>query len=667
MLRLYPLGSTFIENRGGTKFVLFSEHATKVELMLYSNSNQKDPKEKIELKRIGDLWYNFVSGVYPGQLYAYRVYGPYNPNLGLRFNPNKILIDPYAKAIAGKIPLKWDDSLFDYKLNNSNDFVLDERPNDEFIPKSIVIDSNFNWEDHDFIKNREHKIEEVIIYETHVKGFTKLKKEIPENIRGTYAALASRQVIEYLKDLGINAIELLPIHAFIDDKILVDKGLVNYWGYNPINYFSPEARYSSSGILGEQVIEFKKMVNELHKAGIEVILDVVYNHTGEGNYLGPTLSFRGIDNRSYYLLNPQDPKQYLDYTGVGNTLNTTHPRVIQMILDSLRYWVQEMHVDGFRFDIAPVLTREYDRINMNSALMLAIRQDPILSKVRLIAEPWDLGPNGFQLGNFPLEWSEWNSRFRDTIRRFWRGDALTYEEVAQRIMGSPDIFKARPIYASINYITCHDGFTLEDLVSYNQKHNEANGFNNKDGMDENFSWNCGHEGPTDDQNIIALRERMKRNFIITLMVSYGIPMILGGDELSRTQLGNNNAFCQDNEISWYSWDLDNRKSSFLEFFKKVIKFRRNNPCFQYRNIIWLNQDGKEIDDKVWKSVTNFISFILKCGENTYLIIFNSGNDMKFKLPNGNWEVILSSTKKDGNIESGEILVESKSAIIYLKR
>jgi len=657
---IYPLGATWIEEEGGTNFVIFSENAKKVELLFYSRNNQKYPKEVIEIKnKTGDLWHVFVSGIQPGELYAYRFYGLYKPEEGLRFNHNKVLLDPYAKAISGTVPLKWDTSLFSFKENDS---LIDDTPNDEFIPKCVVINPYFNWEDEKFIKRKKIKWENTIIYETHVKGFTKLKKEIPENIRGTYAGLASKQVIEYLKDLGITAIEIMPIFSFIDDKILVDKGLRNYWGYNPINFFSPECRYSSSGCFGEQVLEFKKMVNELHNAEIEVILDVVYNHTGEGNHLGPTLSFKGIDNKAYYLLDPKNPRYYIDYTGVGNTLNVQHPRVIQMILDSLRYWVLEMHVDGFRLDLAPILAREYDKINMKSALMIAIQQDPILCRVKLIAEPWDLGPNGYQLGKFPYNWFEWNDKFRDTFRRFWRGEAIVYEELANRILGSPDIFLNKFPYSSINFITCHDGFTLEDLVSYNQKHNEANCFDNKDGIDDNLSWNCGFEGPTNDHNILNLREKQKRNFMITLMISHGIPMILGGDELSRTQRGNNNAFCQDNEISWYSWDLDERKIEFLKFVKSIIKLRKEIYS-KKSNVIWLKQNGEVIDNQSWKSLTNLVYFMIKCENKNYLVILNSGKDLSITLPSGKWELLISSTKSIHDKFEKEILIEEKSSWI----
>ena len=561
-------------------------------------------------------------------------------------------------------PLKWDDSLFDYKIGPNNEFLINELPNDEFIPKCVVINPYFQWEDDEFLKNRKRWKKE-IIYETHVKGFSQLMEELPNEVRGKYAALSSNKVISYLKDLGITAIELMPVHAFIDDKILVEKGLRNYWGYNPINYFSPEARYSSSGYYGEQVYEFKKMVNELHKEGIAVILDVVYNHTGEGNHLGPFLSFKGIDNKSYYLLNPKDQRYYVDYTGVGNTLNTSSDAVIQMILDSLRYWVKEMHVDGFRFDLAPVLARNYETINMEHALIKAIEKDPVLENIKLIAEPWDLGPNGYQLGKFPSNWYEWNGKYRDLIRRFWRGESLPYFEIANLILGSRDLFVHKNPLASINYITCHDGFTLEDLVSYDRKHNEANCFDNKDGADENYSFNFGVEGPTSDEEILKKREKQKRNLIITLMISQGTPMILGGDELSRTQRGNNNAFCQDNEISWYSWVLDERKKKFFEFMRSIINFRKNSRIFEEPNfdVTWLKEDGSVVDELSWRIPTNFVAFIIK-NEEKFLIILNSGSNRKFKLSEGKWRILFSSTE---NVKEGEeIEIEERSSVIFQK-
>ncbi|BDB98232.1 glycogen debranching protein GlgX [Saccharolobus caldissimus] len=695
----YPLGANWIEREDGVNFSLFSENAEKVELLLYSPANQKYPKEVIEVKnKTGDIWHTFVPGLRPSQLYAYRVYGPYKPEMGLRFNPNKVLIDPYAKAINGNVI--WNDALFGYKIGN-DDLSFDERDSSEFVPKSVVINPYFNWDDENFYRMKKRiPLKDTVIYEVHVKGFTKLRVDLPENIRGTYAGLASRQMIDYLKDLGITTVELMPVFHFIDQRFLVEKGLVNYWGYDPINFFSPECRYSSSGCLGEQVIEFKKMVNELHNAGIEVIIDVVYNHTAEGNHLGPTLSFRGIDNLAYYMLQPDNKRYYLDFTGTGNTLNLSHPRVIQMVLDSLRYWVTEMHVDGFRFDLAAALARELYNVNMLNTFFIAIQQDPILSQIKLIAEPWDVGPGGYQVGNFPYMWAEWNGRYRDTIRRFWRGEALPYSEVANRLLGSPDIYLGnnKTPFASINYITSHDGFTLEDLVSFNQKHNEANGFNNQDGMNENYSWNCGVEGPSNDPNIIQCREKQKRNFMITLFISQGVPMILGGDELSRTQRGNNNAFCQDNEISWFDWNLDERKVKFLEFVRRLIHFYKAHPIFRreryfqgkklfgmpLKDVTFLTTDGKEVDEKTWNSPTQTVSFILegsvideineygeRIADDTFLIILNANpNNIKFKFPKGKWELVVSSylreIKKEEQIVEGEkeLEIEGRTALIY---
>ncbi|MEM3350800.1 MAG: glycogen debranching protein GlgX [Saccharolobus sp.] len=695
----YPLGANWIEDEDGVNFSLFSENAEKVELLLYSQTNQKYPKEVIEVKnKTGDIWHTFVPGLRPGQLYAYRVYGPYKPEIGLRFNPNKVLIDPYAKAINGNVI--WNDAIFGYKLGDQNqDLSFNEKDSSEFVPKSVVINPYFDWDDYSFYKNK-RPLKDTSIYEVHVKGFSKLRFDLPENIRGTYSGLASPQMIDYLKDLGVTTVELMPVYHFIDQGFLLEKGLRNYWGYDPINYFSPECRYSSSGCLGEQVIEFKKMVNELHNAGIEVIIDVVYNHTAEGNHLGPTLSFRGIDNLAYYMLQPDNKRYYLDFTGTGNTLNLSHPRVIQLVLDSLRYWVTEMHVDGFRFDLAAALARELYNVNMLNTFFIAIQQDPILSQVKLIAEPWDVGPGGYQVGNFPYMWAEWNGKYRDTIRRFWRGEALPYSEIANRLLGSPDIYLGnnKTPFASINYITSHDGFTLEDLVSYNQKHNEANGFNNQDGINENYSWNCGVEGQTNDANVIMCREKQKRNFIITLFVSQGVPMILGGDELSRTQRGNNNAFCQDNEISWFDWNLDDRKVKFLEFVRSMIHFYKAHPIFRrgryfqgkklfgmpLKDVTFLTPDGKEVDEKTWNSPTQTVIFILegsvmdeineygqRIADDTFLIILNANpNNIKVKFPKGKWELVVSSylreIKQEERIVDSEkeIEIEGRTALIY---
>lgn len=696
----YPLGATWIEEEDGVNFVLFSENATKVELLTYSQTRQDEPKEIIELRqRTGDLWHVFVPGLRPGQLYGYRVYGPYKPEEGLRFNPNKVLIDPYAKAINGL--LLWDDSVFGYKIGDQNqDLSFDERKDDKFIPKGVIINPYFDWEDEHFFFRRKIPFKDSIIYETHIKGITKLRQDLPENVRGTFLGLASDTMIDYLKDLGITTVEIMPIQQFVDERFIVDKGLKNYWGYNPINYFSPECRYSSSGCLGNQVIEFKKLVNSLHNAGLEVIIDVVYNHTAEGNHLGPTLSFKGIDNSSYYMLDPKNKRYYIDFTGTGNTLNLSHPRVLQLVLDSLRYWVLEMHVDGFRFDLASALARQLYSVNMLSTFFVAIQQDPILSQVKLIAEPWDVGPGGYQVGNFPYLWAEWNGKYRDTIRRFWRGDPVPYEELANRLLGSPDLYAGsnKTPFASINYITSHDGFTLQDLVSYNQKHNEANKLNNEDGMNENYSWNCGVEGETNDSDILYCREKQRRNFVITLFVSQGIPMILGGDEIGRTQKGNNNAFCQDNETSWYDWNLDENRVRFHDFVRRLTNFYKAHPIFRraryfqgkklhgspLKDVTWLKPDGNEVDDSVWKSPTNHIIYILegsaideinyngeRIADDTFLIILNGAStNLKIKVPHGKWELVLhpyphepSNDKKI--IENNkEVEIDGKTALIY---
>ncbi|MBW9141566.1 MAG: glycogen debranching protein GlgX [Candidatus Aramenus sp.] len=695
----YPLGVTLTKD--GANFALFSESATSVQLLLFSHPDDKEPKEVIDVKeKTGDIWHVTVPGVLPGQLYAYKVDGPYKPEEGLRFNKNKALIDPYAKALAGFV--KWDDAVFGYKVGDpQEDMSFDERDSTPFVPKSVVVSDDFDWEGD---KPLSLKIpwNQTVIYETHVKGMTKLREDVDEKLRGTYLGLASKQVISYLKDLGVTTVELMPVQQFVRDKWLLDKGLTNYWGYNPIAYFAPDCGYSSSGCLGQQVTEFKKMVKELHFAGIEVIIDVVYNHTGEGNHLGPTLSFRGIDNRAYYMLNPQNPRYYMDFTGTGNTLNLRHPRVLQMVMDSLRYWVTEMHVDGFRFDLASALARELYSVNMLSTFFVTIQQDPILSRVKLIAEPWDVGEGGYQVGNFPYQWAEWNGKYRDTIRRFWRGEAIAYSELANRLMGSPDLYmgSGRTPFASVNYVTSHDGFTLEDLVSYNQKHNEANKMDNKDGVDENYSWNCGFEGETNDPGVMACRERQKRNFMITLFVSQGVPMLLGGDELSRTQKGNNNAFCQDNEISWFNWKMDDRKKAFLNFVKSMIYLRKAHPVFRrrkffqgrklfgspYKDLTWLSPDGSEVNEQTWNSPTQVIAFVLagdamdeinengeRVSDDTFLVVLNaSPNPIKFKFPKigEKWELVIWSYNRDPReeekvVKAENVLeIEGRSALVY---
>src|SRR5881296_3575378 len=570
----YPLGATWLGN--GVNFALFSEHATSVDLCLFDSMEASEENVRIPVTEHTDqVWHIFLPEVRPGQIYGYRVSGPYEPQIGMRFNSSKLLLDPYAKAIAGQV--QWGDEMFGYVVGGeAEDLTRDVRDDAWGMPKAVVIDNAFNW---DGDRKIGRPLAESIIYELHVKGFTKLCPGVPPELRGTYAALGSTWAIDYFKHLGVTAVELLPVHAHIDDEALVDRGLTNYWGYNTIGFFAPEAKYSGSGDRGEQVNEFKGMVRNLHAAGIEVILDVVYNHTAEGSHLGPTLAFRGIDNIVYYRQVPDDLRYYMDYTGCGNSLSMLHPRTLQLIMDSLRYWVLEMHVDGFRFDLASTLAREIHSVDRLGAFFDIIHQDPVLSQVKLIAEPWDLGEGGYQVGNFPVLWAEWNGIYRDTVRSFWKSDENQASSLAYRLTGSSDLYGrgGRRPWASVNFVTAHDGFTLNDLVSYNEKHNEANGEDNRDGEPYNRSWNCGVEGPTDDPDVLALRARQKRNLLATLMLSQGVPMLLAGDEFLRTQQGNNNAYCQDNEISWHLWPLSRTALAQLSFTKRLIKLRLDHP------------------------------------------------------------------------------------------
>lgn len=604
----FPLGANWDGN--GVNFALYSENATALELCLFDHNDETVESARIRVKeRTHGIWHVYIPGLSPGQLYGYRVYGPYEPQVGHRFNPNKLLIDPYAKAISGTV--QWNDTLFGYEIGHpEGDQSFSDLDSAPFIPKSVVVDTRFDWEGDKLPRIPYHRS---IIYETHVKGFTKMHPAIPEEIRGTYAAIAHPVTIKYLKELGITAIELMPVHHFVTDKFLFDKGLVNYWGYNTIGFFAPDVRYSASGRYGEQVLEFKQMVKELHKAGIEVILDVVYNHTAEGNQLGPTLSFRGIDNLSYYRLT-EDKRFYMDYTGTGNTLNAMMPNVLRLIMDSLRYWVLDMHVDGFRFDLAASLARELHEVDRLGSFFDIIHQDPVISQVKLIAEPWDIGEGGYQVGNFPPGWAEWNGKYRDCMRDYWRGAESMLGEFALRFTGSPDLYEEsnRHPTASINFITAHDGFTLRDLVSYNEKHNDANGENNNDGESHNRSWNCGIEGETDVVAIELLRKQQMRNFLTTLFLSQGVPMIVAGDELGRTQGGNNNAYCQDNDISWVDWA--GADHDLLTFSKKIIHFCRRHPVFNRRkwfkgqpykgigveDIAWFRPDGHEMNEANWR-------------------------------------------------------------------
>lgn len=701
--RPYPLGAHW--DGKGINFALFADNAERVELCLFDKPEDEKESARITLsERSHQEWHVYVPGLKPGQLYGYRVHGPYDPENGMRFNPNKLLIDPYARAIAGTFD--WSDALFGYAVGDEReDLSFSEIDSAPYTPKSVVTDQAYDWEGDSAPDIPYH---ETVIYEMHTKGFSYLNPQIPKEIRGTYAGLAHPQSIEYLKKLGITAVELMPIHHFVADRHLVERGLTNYWGYNTIGFFAPDVRYSSSGILGEQVNEFKNMVKELHQAGIEVILDVVYNHTAEGNHMGPTLSFRGIDNPSYYRLVGDNNRYYMDYTGTGNTLNTVHPGVLRIIMDSLRYWITEMHVDGFRFDLASALARELHDVDRLGAFFDIIHQDPVISQVKLIAEPWDIGEGGYQVGKFPPGWAEWNGKYRDCIRDYWRGEESMLGEFANRLTGSPDLYMddwRRPT-ASINFITAHDGFTLNDLVSYNEKHNVANGEDNNDGSDDNRSWNCGWEGPTDDKEINALRSRQKRNFLTTLFLSQGAPMLVAGDEFGRSQQGNNNAYCQDNEISWINWV--NMDEGLLEFTRKLIHFRKEHPVFCRRrwfqgqpikgenvtDIEWYLPEGIEMKERHWeesfaKSLAVFLagkglrSKGLKGEEivdDNFYIIFNAHHDkveyrLPEKLPEGEWLKALDTF--DGSFDdvdlrrdryrAGDVVVAEGRSVVALRQ
>ena len=666
----YPLGATW--DGEGVNFALFSQDAERVDLCLF------DPRGRRETARIpfrwqtDQVWHCYLPQARPGMLYGYRVYGPYDPESGHRFNPNKLVLDPYAKYLVGS--LRWSDAVFGYRIKSPyEDRSFDRRDSAPAMPKCQVIDPAFTWGDDRPLRTPWH---DTVIYELHVKGFTIKHPEVPAPLRGTYAGLATAPVINHLKRLGVTAVELLPVHAFVDERHTVSRGLRNYWGYNSIGFFAPEGRYSHSA----SAKEFKTMVKTLHSAGIEVILDVVYNHTAEGNHLGPTLSFRGIDNAAYYRLVGDDPRYYMDFTGCGNTLNMTHPRVLQLIMDSLRYWVLEMHVDGFRFDLASALARELYEVDRLGAFFDIIHQDPVLSKVKLIAEPWDLGEGGYQVGNFPIGWTEWNGKYRDTVRAYWKGEGGLIGELAHRLTGSSDLYQAsgRRPYASINFVTCHDGFTLNDLVSYNHKHNEANGEDNRDGEDHNNSWNCGAEGPTDDPEINALRGKQRRNFLATLMLSQGVPMLLAGDEFGRTQGGNNNGYCQDNEISWINWDIGPEDRALLDFAECLVQLRKRHPALHRRNffngqvvpqlgvkdITWLTPDGSEMSDQEWhQSFARCLGYLIAgvavdevdrqgqpLRDDNFLVLINAHHEaIPFTLPpepsGTNWRLVLDTSDK----------------------
>ncbi|HEX4308492.1 MAG TPA: glycogen debranching protein GlgX [Acidobacteriaceae bacterium] len=664
-----PLGAT--PTAIGTNFALFSENATGVSVCFFDeNGNQTDCV--VLRERTAFVWHGLIRDIKAGQRYGYRVEGPWEPEKGLRFNANKLLVDPYAKALTGDVD--WKAPIFPYDLASGDDLKFNDEDSAAGVPKSIVIDEQFDWEGD---APPEIPLADSIIYEVHVRGFSKLNEAVAENLRGTYAGLACESSIAYLKKLGITAVELLPVHHFIDEGHLVDRGLRDYWGYNTLSYFAPMARYSSSRDTGEQVVEFKKMVKALHKAGIEVILDVVYNHTCEGNRMGPMLSMKGIDNTTYYRQVLDDPRYYMDYTGTGNTLNVMNPQVLKLVMDSLRYWVTEMHVDGFRFDLASTLARELHAVSRLSSFFDTIHQDPTLADVKLIAEPWDVGEGGYQVGNFPVLWAEWNGRYRDTVRRFWKGDSGLLSDFAYRLTGSSDLYEmdGRRPYASINFVTAHDGFTLCDLVSYNEKHNEANGDNNSDGANNNDSWNMGVEGPTDDAAINELRERQIRNFLTTLILSQGVPMLCGGDEFARSQKGNNNAYCQDNELTWFDWKLSPSRERLMEFTAKLIHLRRDHSnlhrrkFFQdrvihgsmVRDIAWCNTDGKELGEEAWTTAWNRSLALMLNGktlaitdedgcpiiDDSFLILVNAAAEgVEFKLPEppagSPWKQVLNT-------------------------
>jgi isoamylase len=696
----YPRGATW--DGRGVNFALFSEHAERVELCLF------DAKGRRELARIAlpeytdEIWHGYLPDARPGQLYGYRVYGPYDPERGHRFNPHTLLLDPYAKALAGAF--RWSDAHFSYRVGHrAEDLSFDRRNNAAGMPKCAVVDTAFTWAED---RAPRHPWHETILYEVHTRGYTMRHPAVPPALRGSFAGLAHHAVVDYLRSLGITAVELLPIHAFLDDRRLVELGLRNYWGYNSIAFFAPDSRYLASGTLGE----FKTLVQHFHDAGIEVILDVVYNHTGEGNQLGPTLSLRGIDNASYYRLVPGNERYYVDFTGCGNALNLHHPRVMQMVMDSLRYWVEEMHVDGFRFDLATTLARGAGGgFDEHSGFLDAVHQDPVLSQAKLIAEPWDVGEGGYRLGGFPPGWAEWNDRYRDTVRRFWKGDAGLTGELASRITGSSDIFdrKGRRPWASVNFVTAHDGFTLHDLVSYNEKHNEANGEENRDGTDANQGWNCGIEGPTDDAQIRALRELQKRNLLATLLLSQGLPMLLAGDEFGRSQRGNNNAYCQDNELSWLDWKgIDEEGRALQDFVRRLIRFRHDHIVLhrhrffqglgtaesEIKDITWLRPDGMERTLEDWADPEERCLCFVLSGEagsyhltaigepeqdDTFFLVMNAQPEpLDLVLPDARfgdlWEPLLDTS---GRLEGrGELFkaaqpceVAGRSLVLFVRR
>jgi isoamylase len=691
----YPLGATY--DGSGTNFSVFSEVAERVQLCLF---DEKGSEKRVDLPEVDAYcWHGYLPDAGPGQRYGFRIHGPYEPDEGHRCNPAKLLLDPYAKAVEGGV--NWHPAAYGYRLESGDDLKKDRRNNAPYVPKSVVVTPFFDWGNDRPPRTPWHR---TVLYETHVKGLTINHPEVPPEARGTYSGIAAQPVIDHLRGLGVTAVELLPVHQFVHDNRLVDMGLRNYWGYNSIGFLAPHNEYSAGGEPGQQVQEFKRMVKRLHEADIEVILDVVYNHTAEGNHLGPTMCFKGIDNAAYYRLTPDDPRHYTDYTGTGNSLNMRNPHVLQLIMDSLRYWVLEMHVDGFRFDLAAALARVLHDVDRLSAFFDIIQQDPVISQVKLIAEPWDVGEGGYQVGNFPPLWSEWNGKYRDWVRDYWRGEPETVAEMGYRLTGSSDLYEpsGRRPSASINFLTAHDGFTLGDLVSYNHKHNEANGEDNRDGEDHNRSWNCGVEGSSDDPEVLRLRARQKRNLLATLFLSQGIPMLLGGDEFGRTQGGNNNAYCQDNEISYYDWSLVDKNSDLLRFTQKLGELRRDHPVFRRRrwfqgrpihgsevsDLAWFRADGAEMGEGDWDgNIASSLAVFLNgerlpspdprgkpVADDSFYIAFNSHHEaLDFHLPEEKWgekwEVVLDTADASLDAEAGEyrageaIRVEARSLVL----
>ncbi|HZE74008.1 MAG TPA: glycogen debranching protein GlgX [Gemmatimonadales bacterium] len=663
----------------GTNFALSSEHATAVELCLFEGPDDTRETVRVPIReRTGSAWHAYLPDVQPGQLYAFRVHGPWAPQQGHRFNPAKLLLDPYARAISGSI--RWTDALLGYVAGHpEQDLVPDPRDSAGALPKSVVVEAAFTWADD---RPPRTPWSDTVIYECHVKGMTMRHPDVPGPLRGTYLGLAADAVLKHLRSLGVTAVELLPICHFATERVLSDRGLVNYWGYNPIGFFAPDVRYAT-GRLGQQVTEFKTMVKRFHRFGLEVILDMVFNHTAEGNHLGPTICFRGVDNAGYYRLDPTNPRHYLDYTGCGNTLDVRRPQALRLMLDSLRYWAQEMHVDGFRFDLAPVLGRDPEGFNAQARFFEIVRQEPVLADVKLIAEPWDLGPNGYQLGGFPVGWAEWNGKYRDTVRSFWRGDAGQLPELATRLAGSADLFGAtgRPPQASVNFITCHDGFTLTDLVSYERKHNESNGEENRDGNEHNLSRNWGVEGATDVLHILRIRDRMQRNFLAMLACSLGVPMLSHGDEIGRTQHGNNNAYCQDNPITWVDWHLTPARRDLLEFTRAALRVRAQTPLLRGRTypgpesnpqpaeLTWHRPDGEPMMPEDWGHThAHALAMLLREGSDAILLALNAGGRSRpFVLPAlapaGRWRELLHTGQAEGDLSHGSVTVSPRSCVL----